>query len=80
VRLSVAVIGGVVAGGFLAAQVSSDATMLGVIGGGIAGAVLAMRSGAKPAPDGDGEWYDGKEQDDGGMDWGGDDAGGDGGD
>ncbi len=74
------VIGGVLIGGFAASQVSDDLAVLGVIGGGAIGAVLALRQGAKGKTGEDGGvWYDGNEQDDDDDDWGGDD-GGDGGD
>lgn len=60
-RLAIGVIGGVLIGGFLGAQLSADLVMLTAPLGGAIGAVIAQR-GRKSPGYGDGEWHDGNEQ------------------
>lgn len=77
-KLAIGVLGGIVIGGYVMAELSSDAVMLGVIGGGVMGALIARRLGAKATPDDDnGAWYDGTEQGYDNDGWSGGDDGGD---
>lgn len=75
-RLAVFVIGGIVVGGYAAAQMSGDLAIIGMIAGGAIGGIAARRLGGDADKSGDeGAWCDGTEQGNDNDGWDGDDGG-----